>query len=395
MTSQKPVPEPKGDIIVAGHICVDLIPEIPPGKESMGELLSSGKLLSVGPITTSTGGAVANTGLGLYKLGLPVRLMGKVGADPLGHVLRSLLDQTLDGMSHNMVVDEASRTSYTVVVSPPGIDRAFMHHPGANDTYSAADLDRLDKKGACVFHFGYPPLMKRLYEDNGVELEKILRAADGLVTSIDMALPDPDAPSGRADWQAILQRALPLTDLFVPSFEEIAYMLGLADEPLTIQALDRISSWILEAGAAVAVIKLGDNGIYLRSTSETGRLKKLEEKCGCLATEWTGRELISPCFQVDVVGSTGSGDTTISGLLAELACGSRPESALSFATAVGACACEAPDATGGLRSRKEIRRRMDAGWKKHDLSLERDGWTWNQQNQVWQGPHDSLLSSKA
>src|SRR3990172_9091313 len=51
---------------------------------------------------------------------------------------------------------------------------------------------------ARLFHFGYPPLMKRMYEARGHELREIFRRAKGtgVTTSLDMALPDPSSPAG-------------------------------------------------------------------------------------------------------------------------------------------------------------------------------------------------------
>ena len=52
--------------VVAGHICLDIIPEIqalPAG--GFNETFLPGHLLEVGPATLSTGGVVFNTGLAL------------------------------------------------------------------------------------------------------------------------------------------------------------------------------------------------------------------------------------------------------------------------------------------------------------------------------------------
>lgn len=46
-----------------------------------------------------------------------------------------------------------------------------------------------------------------------------------LDVSLDMALPDSESPAGKADWQGILENILPHVDIFVPSIEEILFML--------------------------------------------------------------------------------------------------------------------------------------------------------------------------
>ena len=58
---------------------------------------------------------------------------------------------------------------------------------------------------------------------------------------------------------------------------------------------------------------------------------------------WANRELWAPCFQVDVVGTAGSGDATIAGFLSALLRDMTPEQAVNAAVAVGACNVEAAD----------------------------------------------------
>jgi hypothetical protein len=38
------------------------------------------------------------------------------------------------------VVSENDVTSYTIAISPPGVDRTFLHCPGANQTFRADDV---------------------------------------------------------------------------------------------------------------------------------------------------------------------------------------------------------------------------------------------------------------
>lgn len=375
-------------IVVAGHICLDLIPEIPVRKERIEDLLEPGKLLAVGPAITATGGAVANTGIALHKLGYPVELVGKVGADPFGDVIRGILGRFDPALAKGMIVDPAGNTSYTVVISPPGIDRVFLHHPGTNDTWGAADLARADLSDAAIFHFGYPPLMRRLYSDGGRELASIMESARPAVTSLDMAMPDPDSDAGRVDWVEWLGRVLPHVDLFLPSYDEICFMLQEPAAEPTGDRLTAISDRLLSMGAAVVAIKLGEKGLYLRTISEQRRFDKLAANCGIEPRAWTGREIFTPCYRVNMVGATGAGDTTIAGFLAALFDGSAPETAIHFATAVGGSACEAPDATSGVPDAGTIAKRMAAGWEKNVVSLDISGWVIPKYGTIWTSPND-------
>lgn len=213
-------------IIAAGHICIDITPVFPSGRtyNQPGELLEPGKLIQMEQADVHTGGSVANTGLALKILGADVQLMGKVGNDAFGTLIQQSLARYGAG---GLIVDPESSTSYSVVLAVPGIDRIFLHNPGANNTFSNGDIPEEDLEDAVLFHFGYPPLMKKIYEDDGLELQTIFKRmkAKGIATSLDMAAVDPNSDAGKADWKRILSNVLPYTDFFVPSFEESCFML--------------------------------------------------------------------------------------------------------------------------------------------------------------------------
>ena len=69
-------------VVVAGHICLDITPGINAARvDSISDIIRPGSLLNVGKADIHTGGAVANTGLALKKLGADVTLAGKIGDD--------------------------------------------------------------------------------------------------------------------------------------------------------------------------------------------------------------------------------------------------------------------------------------------------------------------------
>ena len=130
--------EKEFDVVVAGHVALDVIPDM---SGLSGDLISSlrpGTLVTIGPVVASTGGPVSNTGISLHKLGVKTGFMGKVGDDFFG---RELLDRFAKiGASDSMSVVEGESTSYSLVITPPGVDRMFLHHPGCNDTFGLADV---------------------------------------------------------------------------------------------------------------------------------------------------------------------------------------------------------------------------------------------------------------
>jgi sugar/nucleoside kinase (ribokinase family) len=366
------------DVVVAGHVSLDLRPRLygPPQ-------IGPGRLVVVGPVAISTGGAVTNTGLALHRLGVDVRLAGKVGDDLFGRALLDELEAIRPGLAADMIVTGSEVTSYTIVIEPPGADRSFLHCPGANESFAAQDVryDQLDR--VRLFHFGYPPLMPRMYADGGAELAEMfsrVRAA-GPATSLDMCVPDPDSDAGSVDWNIVLERALPHVDVFAPSIGELLFMVDRPTYERVLQAgivatvdralLRRCSDRLIALGATVVAIKLGDQGLYIRTTTDAARIGQLCARAGLNAEEWVGREVLSPCFVPrELAAATGSGDATIAGLLAALLRGADPIDAATAATAVGACSVEALDPTSGIPEWRAVARRIDNGWERAAIALE-------------------------
>lgn len=374
--------------VVAGHLCLDIVCRLDTGRV----VLEPGSLIEVRGTTLATGGAVSNTGLALSKLGIPTVLMAKVGNDALGALVKESLLRS--GAQHLEGITPSSEagTSYTVVITPSSGERMFLHDAGANAVFCSSDIDLALLGSARLFHFGYPPLMRQLYAQGGQELIKLFATVkeQGLITSLDMSMPDPTSEAGRVDWQGILKRTLPQVDIFLPSFEEILFML----RPDTFERLKRtgeellkpdraalvseIADDLLAMGPQIVGIKLGRLGFYLRTASRV-TLPRLN-------ADWHRRELWAPCFQVEIAGTVGAGDATVAGFLAGLLRGLSLEEALDTACAVGACCVEAPDAVSGVKPWDETRLRMSRGWPRHELTLP-DGWR-QEDSALWRGPLD-------
>jgi sugar/nucleoside kinase (ribokinase family) len=382
--------------VVAGHICLDIIPEIqalPPG--GFNETFLPGHLLEVGPAALCTGGAVSNTGLALHRLGIPTQLICKIGSDAFGRIVRELIESYGPGLAAGIVVDPQAATSYSMIISPPDVDRIVLHNPAANHTFSADDIDYQLVDQAALFHFGYPPIMRRMYAQDGQGLVDLFRQVKqtGVTTSLDMCYPDPASEGGRVDWETILKATLPWVNIFLPSIEELLLMLHSSDfeqlsaggsllDQVTPALLHSLSSELLEMGVPIVVIKLGARGLYLRTAG-----RKAIARLGRAAPEnpsaWAEQELWAPCFRVQVTGTTGAGDAAIAGFLSALLRGLGPELAVTAAVAVGACNVEAADALSGLRSWDATLDRIRAGWERLPLRLEDPAWIWDQSNQVW------------
>jgi sugar/nucleoside kinase (ribokinase family) len=359
--------------VVAGHLCLDMLPDlsrIRPGQ--FLDLFQPGRLIQVGPALFSTGGPVSNTGLALHKLGIPTRLVAKIGEDYFGGIVQSLVRQIDYHLVEGITRVPEDHTSYSVVINPPGSDRIFLHSHGANDTFTASDINYSLVAQADIFHFGYPPIMRSMYQNAGSELVRVFRQAKetGVTTSLDMAFPDPSSESGQTNWNEILQKALPYVDIFLPSIDEILFMLrrkvyekieangGILHTNLQ-PILEELSHSLIAMGAKIVGIKLGDRGFYLRTTSD---LSNMGRASPADFDSWQNQQWQVPCFKVKVAGTTGSGDATIAGFLSALLRGLAPQQAATMAVAVGACNVEAVDALSGIRSWDETLKRVNAGW---------------------------------
>jgi len=385
------------EAVVAGHICLDVIPglsHLPTGK--FGEYLQPGRTLLVGPAVFCTGGPVSNTGLAMHKLGIGTRLIGKVGADPFADIVRGVVSRYDPALLQGLVTDPNAPTSYTVVMTAPGVDRIFMHCTGANDEFASQDIDYGLVEQARLFHFGYPPVMRKIYADGGRELVEVFRKAKatGVTTSLALTAPDPESPGGKADWLGMLECSLPYVDIFLPSFEELLYGLrrkeyerlsaqtqGNLLDAATPELISDLGRQMLEMGTKLAVIKLGNRGLYVRAANAQVLSGMGRGRVANLAA-WGGIELRSACFKVDVVGTTGSGDTTIAGFLSGVLRGLGPEDAATAAVAVGACNVEALDALSGLRPWEETLARIAAGWEHLPMAFAEPGWQ-NVRDGLW------------
>ncbi len=365
------------DALVVGLLCLDIIPEFPGGGRSMTDLLAPGKLVDVGAAVMGTGGAASNTGLALHRLGFDVNIVGKVGDDVFGGVTVDLLKQQGSGLVDAMIVSKGEASSYSIIIDPPGIDRMILHDPGANNTFRGDEVPDEALASARLVHFGYPPLMRRFYEHDGAELQRLFRRAraTGVTTSLDMARPDPDGPAGKIDWVRYCENVLPDVDVFLPSADEILFMI---DRPafdrlqaeagdanpaalMDIATIRAVADRLLAMGTAMVGLKLGDQGFFLKTTADPKRLAAMG-RLAPDAASWLDRELISPCRLVEVAGTIGAGDCTIAGFLGALLKGLGPDEAVAMATAVGGASVEARDASSGVTPWESIAARLDTGW---------------------------------
>jgi sugar/nucleoside kinase (ribokinase family) len=223
--------------------------------------------------------------------------------------------------------------------------------------------------------------MPALWRSGGAELKKLLgRVCErGVAVSLDMTLPDPDSPAGQADWQAILAATLPLVDIFVPSIEELLFMLepklytrllseAVEGDMISVippETVPLLASRVLALGVKVLLIKAGHRGAYLR-TGELQSLRapssplRLSDHEGCPNGVW-----ISP-FPVEAgrfCNASGAGDCAVAGFLSALLNGMDVKEAGTYAMLAGRDNLYGQDALSGLREWTQMASQVK-GWAK-------------------------------
>lgn len=300
--------------LVAGHLCLDVIPSLAdePGHDP-------GALYLIGSMQVRLGGAVHTTGAALATLGAEVLLAAAEGTDPLAVVQRDLLSRRGLDISRMVTVD--SSTSYSIVLQPPGRDRTFWHHTGANDHF---DGEGLDLEGIDVVHVGYPNLLPALRAEHGMPLRRLFARAHaaGVVTSVDLAVEPPvpslDRPAHAQMWRRFLERIAPETDILTPSIDDLESAVHW-DLGAEAGALAEAARRLIDAGAAVVMVTGGAVGLHVATTPDAARFAGLPALAHL--AESAGESHHIPAVTPErIAGTTGAGDTATAAFLASL-CG--------------------------------------------------------------------------
>ncbi len=387
----------KFDVVAAGHICLDMSLKFTYTQvKGIEEVFIPGRLINMNGVDFSAGGPVANTGFAISRLGLSVLPMANIGCDEFGNILSGIAQKEIGtGVTQSSDVT----TSYSVVLALPGVDRIILHDPAGNNTFTANHIDYDRLSDARLLHFGYPPLMERMYQANGIELTSLFERAKqtGITTSLDMSLPDAESESGRVDWATILVKTLPYVDIFMPSVEEALFMLDKAEynrvkkaaesddftKHIDMTKIRDLGQRILGMGSAVALIKCGANGIYIK-TADADRLAAVGRGRPANIAQWSGQELFRETYVVnDFKSALAGGDTTIAGFLAAMLEGFSLSDAAKIACKTGALCCTTFDAISGLMPLSAVYQKTLDEPARNVVDMGRYGFVFDDNNLVW------------
>ncbi len=257
-----------GTILVAGEINADLV------LSDVSPFPSLGREVVVSESKLVLGSASAICASGLARLGNRVSFSGMVGDDLFGRFCLDEMSRSGIGLDH-ILIDKGRTTGITVSISS-GHDRALVTCLGAIAEFAAEDVPESAFDGAAHLHVAGFFLQTRL-RDGIPELFRRARRR-GLTTSLDSG----HDPAG--EWKSGLPDALKEADLFFPNQEEIRAITG----------RDDLEGAVREFDSARVVVKLGPAGA---AVLEGGSLVR------------------APAPSIDVVDTTGAGDSFDAGFL--------------------------------------------------------------------------------
>jgi sugar/nucleoside kinase (ribokinase family) len=254
-------------------------------------------------MTFRVGGAGANAALAFVETGMPVRLMGCVGADQLGRWMREQI--LAAGLSDELAVLSGAPTGLTVALESTQRDRTFLTYLGVNADWGPElippDALRCDNLLLCDY-FVAPALQ-------GEAARGLLDAARaaGARTFFDTAWdPGGFTPATRSQVRGLLGSV----DVFLPNEAEARALAGTDPDAAdgTRQAARALQS---DSGGWV-VVKQGARG--------------------CLAVGPDHTELTAAAPAVVAADTTGAGDAFNAGLVHALSEGTDWPQALRAAT---------------------------------------------------------------
>jgi sugar/nucleoside kinase (ribokinase family) len=278
------------DVCCAGDLCVDLIlsGDVVP-RFGQAEQWVDDYALEIG-------GSATIFASQFVKLGGRAGLVGTVGEDVFGEVVREKLKQL--GIDHRRVKREAGlKTGLGVALAQPGGDRAILTYPGSIDGVGPAELDQELLSTCRHWHIASYFLLNRLRGRWQSWLERCWEA--GMSTSLD---PNWD-PSGR--WEGVLD-LLPHTDVFLPNEAEARAISGVTDLTLAGRRLaERGPLVVIKRGRKGAMVFVPGMLEVTRSTVPASDLLGIVDTVGAgdnfdagFLRGWLLRWTIEECLQL-------------------------------------------------------------------------------------------------
>lgn len=306
-------------VLVVGDANVDLVlrGDVVPRFGQVEQLLDGADLV--------LGGSASIVAAGLARLGVPTSLAAVVGDDEFGRFTLAALDAA--GVSTSSVrVAEKDPTGVSVILSTHD-DRSILTLAGAIPLLTAADVRAaVRESGARWVHFASPFLMPEF----ATEIPRLVAefSNENIGTSIDTNWD----PAER--WEGLFD-VLVAVDVLLPNRAEL---LAIAD------AVSSAGSDVsTPLAAAEAIVALG------------ARVVVKDGSAGGWSLGDSGDVASAPGLTLDVVDTTGAGDSFDAGYLAAVAYGVVDEqSRVRWAAVAGSLSTRAAGGTAAQASRDEL-----------------------------------------
>lgn len=271
------------------------------------------------------GGDTSNFAIAARRQGADVAVMGAIGGDAHGDMLAALWRE--EGVDTSLMRrdPDAPTGIYFVTHGPQGHAFSFLRKGSAASRYRPADVPVQEIAGAALLHLSGITLA---ISDTSCEAAyaaiHAARAA-GTKVSFDTNLRLKLWGIDRA--RAIMTDVIGLSDICLPSYDDIAAITGLSD-PDTI--VDRCRA----LGAGLVALKLGADGALIDDGA---------------------RRLRVPPFPCKPVDATGAGDTFGGAFCARLAAGDGIEAAARYAAAAAALSTQGYGAVAPIPTADKVR----------------------------------------
>lgn len=308
MSAQKP-------IVVVGSINTDLV-AVTQRMPAVGETVT-GSDFQIHP-----GGKGANQAVAIARLGYPVRLIGRLGADTFGAELRIHLEKAGVEISGVSTSDGVSGVA-VIVVSGDGDNRIVLA-PGANSKVTPEDIDAnisiLKSAGMVLAQLEIPR--------ETVEYLARICARENVPLILDPAPAMDLSPGIFKDiaW-------------FTPNQTEAVFYLGSKHSESSPPTPAETAQMFLSNGCRGVVLKMGAHGTYLASQDGIGS--------------------VVPAFSVNAIDTTAAGDAFNAGFATGLMLGKSPLDSAAFAAAVAAISVTRIGAQPSLPSGAEVEEFME------------------------------------
>jgi ribokinase len=297
-------------IYIAGSLNMDLVARVARHPQ-LGETVPGRDL------ATFPGGKGANQAVATARLGGDAVMVGRVGDDAFGVRLREFLRSNGVDLVHVTTADLPTGVAL-IVVADSG-ENSIVVVPGANERLTAAELERVDIAAGdlalCQFETPLDATESFFARSRAAGARTILNAA----------------PARRCP-----RSLLELADLVIVNETELAFLLEQDSLGVSSPAA---------AAAAASRLRTRPDQIVIATLGPQG--------CVALVND---RLIAIEGHRVEVVDTTGAGDTFIGALAARLAAGHDLEAALVYANAAAALSVQRPGAGPSIPTPAEVDR---------------------------------------